>query len=162
MTEKQITCPVCDGKMKKSDLPTYDIYTCVECNEIGQLIDGVISPIGSLLERHSLGDDRVKAAISQPRVNTSHSFIEVFENTTRFLHMDLAAAAGELRRILHMAENRIDSAIASFTGLDLASDEAAEGLDALREARELMSTRPAATRGVKGIDGTDSATSTSN
>lgn len=152
-------CPVCDGEMAKSDIPKHNIYVCSNCKDIGQMIDGKIRPISSLLERHALGDDRVKAAISQPHVTTVNSFIDIFENVTRFLQMDLASAAGGFRTVLHMVENRIDSALACFTGLDLASDKAAQGLQALREARELVSTLPPATRGVKGEPSVDAATS---
>lgn len=141
-------CPVCDSEMKEVDIPRFKIFTCSECPEIGQLIDGSIAPIGQLLENNQLGDDRIKAAISKPRVRDIQSFIDVFENTTRFLQMDLASAAGGLRTILHMIENRLDSALSKFSGLDLASDDAAEGLRALRAARELVSTLPPATRGV--------------
>lgn len=143
------TCPVCDGQMLKSDIPKYNIFVCEDCKEIGQLVDGAVLPIGSLLERHGLGDDRVKAAISRPHVSSVASFVDIFENTTRFLQMDLAHASGGLRTVLHMAENRLDSAIQCFTGLDLVNDDAAKGLKALREARELISTSSPATRGVK-------------
>jgi hypothetical protein len=52
-----------------------------------------------------------------------------------------------------MMENRCDSAVSCFTGMDLVSDEAAQGLRALRELRELISTLPPAGRGVgRGSD----------
>ena len=159
MDEPTYKCPVCDGNMKKSDLPKYNVYVCVDCKQIGQLIDGVMRPLSKLLERHQLGDDRIQLAISQPHVTTVENFIDIFENVFRFFQMDLASAGGSLRTILHMAENRIDSAIACFSGLDLASDEAAKGLEALREARELVSPRSPATRGVQGEPDVDAATS---
>jgi len=148
--------------MKKSDIPKYNIYTCVDCKEVAQLVDESMMPIGTLLERHSLGDDRVKAAISQPHVAQVTNFIDIYENITRFLQMDLASAAGGFRTVLHMLENRIDSAIACFTGMDLVDDRAAEGLNALREARELVSTRPPSGRGVKNDELVDAAVSPSD
>jgi hypothetical protein len=146
-------CPVCDSDMRKADLPKkYNIYSCVSCHELGQMVDGTIAPLGNLLERNSLGDDRVHAAISKPHVSDVASFIEIFENSTRMWQMDLAAASGGLRTVLAQIENRVDFAIAKFTGLDLASDEAAEGLRMLREARELVSTLPSRSRGVQETD----------
>jgi len=158
----KIQCPVCDGCMKKADIPKFDIYTCNDCDDVCQLIDGSMKPIGNVLERVKLGDDRMMNAISQPHVTTAKSFIDIFENATRFLQMDLATASGGFRTVLHMVENRIDSALKCFTGLDMASDEAAKGLSALREARELVSTMPRQTRGVKSDESVDSATSPSD
>ena len=161
MTTEKRKCPVCDGPMKLSDLPRHPIYVCEDCGEVGQMSNGTMQPIGLLLQRHSLGDDRVMMATSQPHITTVRNFIDIFDNTTRFLQMDLATASGGLRTVLHMLENRIDSALQCFTGLDMASDEAAKGLSALREARELVSTLPRQTRGVKGDESVDSATSPS-
>jgi hypothetical protein len=148
-------CPVCDGEMRKADIPKYNIYSCVACHELGQLVDGTVAPLGNLLERHALGDDRIRAAVSQPHVSTVASFIEIFENSTRSWQMDLAAASGGLRTILAQIENRVDFAIAKFTGLDMASDEAAKALNMLREARELVSTLPSRSRGVQEVDDGD-------
>ena len=143
-------CPVCDCEMRRTDIPKYDIFSCVQCEEIGQMLsDGTVKPIGDLLQHSELGDDRVQAAISQPHVSTMASFAEVFENSTRMWQMDLAAASGGLRTILAQIENRVDFAITKFTGLDMASDEAADGLRMLREARELVSTLPSRNRGVQ-------------
>lgn len=150
MKQADLNCPVCDTVMRKADLPQkYSIYSCEGCGELGQVVDGAVAPLGSLLERNALGDDRVRAAVSAPHVSTVASFIEIFENSTRFWQMDQAAASGGLRTILAQIENRVDFAIAKFTGLDMASDEAAEGLRMLREARELVSTLPSRSRGVK-------------
>lgn len=161
MQEETVKCPVCEGSMRRVDVPQFDIYTCLECKELGQLADGTVRPLNSLLEGVKLGEDRVMNAISQPHVTTAKSFIDIFENATRSMQMDLAVASGGFRTVLHMVENRIDSALQCFTGLDMASDEAAQGLTALREARELVSTRPRQTRGVKSDDSVDSATSPS-
>jgi len=148
-------CPVCDSVMRKADLPKkYNILYCESCGELGQVVDGAVAPRGTLLERAALGDDRVHAAISKPHVSDVASFIEIFENATRMWQMDLAAASGGLRTILAQIENRVDFAINKFTGLDMASDEAADALRMLREARELVSTLPSRSRGVQeGTDG---------
>lgn len=145
---KTIVCRVCEGDMKLSDIPRFEIYHCSNCDEIGQMVNKSIIPIGSLLDKHRLGDDRVIHATSNPHISTVKSFVDIFENATRFLRMDLAEASGGLKVILSMTENRIDSALQCFKGLDIASDEAAKGLAALREARELISASPKSTRGI--------------
>jgi hypothetical protein len=154
-------CPVCDGAMKKSDLPKHSIYICQECSELGHLVDGTMQPISALLERHGLGDDRLMAATSQPHVTTAKSFIEISENTSRSYEMEKASAASGLRACMRQMENLCDSALQIFTGQDLISDEAAKGLTALRELRELISTRSRQTRGVIDDDSIDSAVSPS-
>ena len=50
--------------------------------------------------------------------------------------------------MLAQIENRIDYSLARLTGLDLASDQVAEALAALREARDLVSTMPSRNRGI--------------
>lgn len=160
MTNSKPACPVCDNEMNLVDLPKRTIYACDSCGELGQVVGGQIQPIGDLLARHELGDDKVMMATSLPHITTVKNFIDIYDNTTRFLQMDLATAAGGLRTVLHMLENRIDSALQCFTGLDMASDDALKGLTALREARELVSTMPQQTRGVRTDDSVDSATST--
>jgi len=143
-------CPVCDGEMRRIDIPRYYVVACVQCEEIGQVLpSGAIKPIGDLLQHSELGDDRVQAAISRPHVASMESFAEVFENSTRMWQMDLAAAFGGLRTVLAQIENRMDFALSKFSGMDLASDEAAEGLRMLREARELVSTRTVSFRGLR-------------
>lgn len=143
-------CPVCDSEMRRADIPKYHLVTCVQCEEIGQVLhDGTIRPINTLLEHSELGDDRVQAAISQPHVSNMLSFAEVFENATRMWQMDLAAACGGLRTVLAQAENRIDFAISKLSGMDMASDEIADALRMLREARELVSPLPARNRGIR-------------
>ena len=142
-------CPVCDGKIRKSDLPRSDIYVCVECHEIMQFVGEEMTMIGSLLQRNALGDDRVRAAISQPHVSNLSSFIEVSESHTRLWQMNMAAASGGLRTILAQIENRIDGALTKLSGLDMVSDKASDGLAMLREARELVSTVPSRNRGVR-------------
>ena len=142
-------CPVCDSAVRRADIPKHDIYICNGCSEVLQVVAGELSMLGNLLERNALGDDRIHAAISKPHVADVASFVEIFENSTRMWQMDLAAASGGLRTILAQIENRIDFAITKFTGLDMASDEAADGLRMLREARELVSTLPSRNRGVQ-------------
>lgn len=142
-------CPVCDSEVRRADIPKLALYVCTSCDELLQMVDTELSMIGSLLERNALGDDRVHAAMSKPHVTDLASFVEIFENSTRMWQMDLAAASGGLRTILAQIENRVDFAITRFTGLDMASDEAADGLRMLREARELVSTLPSRNRGVQ-------------
>lgn len=148
-------CPVCEGSLERIDVPRHRLYRCINknCEEIVQINgDETLSPMGSFLSRNALGDDRVRGVISSPRVSTVSSLIDVFENTTRFLQMDLAGAGGALRTLLTQIENRIDYGISKFAGLDMASDDAAEGLRALREAREMVSTLPKSHRGVTDAD----------
>lgn len=142
-------CPVCDGEIFKVDIPKYAIYSCQSCHELSHIVDSKLVPMGTLIERSALGDDRIHAAISRPHVTDLASFIEIFENSTRMWQMEMGYASGGLRTILAQIENRVDFAIAKFTGLDMASDEAADGLRMLREARELVSTLPSRNRGVQ-------------
>jgi hypothetical protein len=150
MTGDVITnCPVCDAEVRRADIPKLALYVCTGCDELLQMVDHELTMIGNLLERNALGDDRVHAAMSKPHVTDLSAFVEIFENSTRMWQMDLAAASGGLRTILAQIENRVDFAITKFTGLDMASDEAADGLRMLREARELVSTLPSRNRGVQ-------------
>jgi len=146
---KDKACPICDSGVRRADIPKHEIFVCMGCEEVLQEVAGELTMMGKLLERHALGDDRVHAAMSKPHVTDLHSFVEIFENSTRMWQMDLAAASGGLRTILAQIENRVDFAITKFTGLDMASDEAADGLRMLREARELVSTLPSRNRGVQ-------------
>ena len=158
-----ISCPVCEGDVERIDVPRHRLFVCTNnnCEEIIQLnSDNSVSPMGSILAKNELGDDRVRGAISGTHVTNAASFIDVFENSTRFLQMDLATASGQLRKILVQVENRIDFGISTFTGLDMASEEAAEGLEALREAREMISVLPVSKLGVretmiKAVSGVD-------
>jgi hypothetical protein len=148
-------CPVCDGALRSLDLPNYNLYRCDTCQElVQQLADKTLVPIGQLLVRHGLGDDRVRAAISAPNVNSVRSFLDVFEMAHRMLELNLAEAKGGLRTLLAQMENRMDFAISRLTGMDLASDEVGEALEAMREARSLASILPGRSRGVaqKGDD----------
>jgi len=150
MSTETIKCLVCDSEMRRTDIPKYHIVACLQCDELAQVLsDGSVKPISDLLQHSELGDDRVQAAISRPHISNMASFAEVFENSTRMWQMDLAAAGGGLRTVLAQIENRIDFAISKFTGLDMASDEAAEGLRMLREARELVSPLPKQHHGIR-------------
>lgn len=142
-------CPVCDGTTRRVDVPKQHIRVCTECNQIVQLLpDGSLSPLSSMLERNALGDDQVRSAIAAPHVTTVRSFMDIYEQAARTFNLTMAQAAGELRPVLAQIENRIDAALSVFSGLDLVVDRAGEGLSALREARELVSTLPIRTRGV--------------
>jgi hypothetical protein len=149
MTTASRSCPVCEGDLRKADIPRGDIYCCSSCDELLQIVNGNVSVLGDLLDRNALGDDRVHNAVSRPHVTNVTSFMEIFENSTRMWQMDLAAASGGLRTILAQIENRIDFAIGKFAGLAMASDEAADGLRMLNEARELVSTLPSRNKGIQ-------------
>ena len=144
-------CPVCEGDLDPVMIPKHDIHVCgnPNCEELVQRNkDGTLSPLGSVLERGALGDDRVRGVISAPHVSTVQSFVEIYDNATRSLQLDLATASGGLRTLLAQIENRLDFCLQRFTGLDMVDEEAEEGLRALREARELVSTQPRSQRGV--------------
>ena len=143
------SCPVCQGDLRKADIPRGDIYCCSSCDELLQIVNGKVSVLGNLLDRNALGDDRVHNAVSRPHVSNVTSFVEIFENSMRMWQMDLAAASGGLRTILAQIENRIDFAIGKFAGMAMASDEAADGLRMLNEARELVSTLPSRNKGIQ-------------
>lgn len=150
-----IDCPVCSGCLERVPVLGYKLHRCQDCGELVQELgprpDGgySLSPIGQLLKRNELGDDRVRAALSVPHVSTVKSFIDIIENQSRMYELDAAAAKGGLRTVLAQIENRVDFAIARLTGLDFASDQVAEALTSLREARELVSTSPARNRGIQ-------------
>jgi hypothetical protein len=146
---KNVMCPVCDAVMRKADIPKQDIYTCKTCDEIVQvLVDGNVLPLKTLLERSAIGDDRIRAAISQPKIATVKSFIDVFDNAVRSWKMELGANVLELRSVLAQAENRLDHAMEALSGMDLAIPEMSGALESIREARDLLSTLPAASRGL--------------
>jgi hypothetical protein len=146
---KSVTCPVCDTQMSKAEIPKQNIYTCKTCDEIVQaLADGSLLPLKTMLERSAIGDDRIRAAISQPQIATAKNFIDVLENSIRSWKMEIGASAIELRAILARIENRIDHALQAISGMDLALPEMSGALASLREARELVSTLPAASRGL--------------
>lgn len=142
-------CPVCDGDTRYVDVPRFILFSCLVCGQVLQQVgDGTFLPISDLLTKIKLGDDRARAALSQPHVATVKSFLDIYDQAEQTYALAMAQAKGGLRSVLVQIENRIDAAIQSFTGMDLASDRAAEGLRALREARELVSTLPSRNRGV--------------
>lgn len=156
------TCPVCDSPTNRVDVPRQHLRVCSlsSCGQIIQVLpDGSNSPISSMLEMNELGDDRIRSAITPPHVTTIRSFLEVYEQAERARALAVAQAVGGLRVVLAQLENRIDSALSAFTGYDLVDDRAGEGLDALREARELASTLSSRARGLPhdGGGGAESA-----
>ena len=158
MTDTTPLCPVCDAPLRKSDLPKHSIYDCKPCSEIFQLLkDGTIVPLGDFLVRSEFGDDRVKAAISKPHVANLRSFTEVYSNVQHRLTMEMSEANGSARVILARAENRLDYVIKELLGLDMVSDEGGRILEALREARELISTTPKGHRGIPKKEGGSAA-----
>ncbi len=146
---KVVRCPVCETKMSKRDLPKYNVYACETCLEIVQVLhDGTLLTLTNLLERASLRDDRVMAAISRPVVTTAKNFMDEFDASVRAQHRDMGALSVELRSILAKVENRLDFAMEALSGLDLALPELGGVLAAIREARETVSTLPPASRGL--------------
>lgn len=149
MTKTDVKCPVCDAEMSKVDLPKHNIYVCKTCEELVQVLaDGTPLPMSTMLDRVALGDDRIRAAISQPRISTVKSFIDVFDNAVRSWRMELGANMLELRSVLVRVENRLDFAMKRLSGVDLALPEMADVLESIREVRDLMSTLPASSRGI--------------
>lgn len=149
-----LDCPVCSGVLERVPVLGYKLLRCVNCGELVQELgarpDGgsVLSPIGQLLKRNELGDDRVRAALSVPHVSSVKSFIEIYEGLTRMFQLDLASSQGGLRTVLAQMENRLDFAISQLAGLDLVSDQIAVALSSLREVRDLVSTMPSRNRGI--------------
>jgi hypothetical protein len=143
-------CPVCDGGLKRSDIPKLQIYFCQFCSEVVHILgDGTPVPLGDLLARNELGDDRVRAAISRPHVSTVTSFVDHFDSLARLFRMELDSASGALHMVMTQIQNRLDFAISVFAGLDMVWDRASEGLEALRAARELVSTLPPSSRSIR-------------
>lgn len=144
-----IKCPVCDSPVKRADIPNLEIYNCPECKEVVQVGQGgSVLLIRELLQKGAMGDDRVRAATSAPHVVSVKSFVDLLDNNWRMLELGMAEAKGGLRTILAQLNNRLDLAISRFTGLDMVSEGAAQGLQALREAKELVSTGSSRNRGV--------------
>lgn len=149
MADESVVCPACEVEpLRGVEVPNMGLFTCPNCGEIFQRARlGNYVRITELLHRNELGDDRVRAATSSPRVSTVKSFLEVQDSTYSILKLNMAEAQGGLRTLLAQIENRIDFAISKFTGMDLVSDGAGDALAALREARELVSTTPTRKRG---------------
>jgi hypothetical protein len=136
-----IKCPVCDAEMHRVDLPKHNIYVCKTCEELVQVLPDGVLPLGSLLERSALGDDRVRAAISRPTVENVASFLDVLDNAVRGWKMELLSSTVELRSVVAQMENRLEFAIQSVSGLDLAIPQMEEVLAALREVRAMLASR---------------------
>jgi hypothetical protein len=148
-----IKCVVCDGAVRPIDIPRHNLQVCTVCGEVMQVsMAGDLVPLSDMLKRLSLDDDRVRGVLSTPTVSTLKSFLDIFEQAEFLFSMNIREAKGGLRTLLAQIGNRIDSALQAFTGMDLVSDRAADGLRALREARELVSTLPSRNRGVPQED----------
>jgi len=146
---KEVKCPVCDATMRVLDVPQHNLQVCSVCTSLVQVLeDDTVVPMDAMLARSAMGDDRVRAAISQPRVASVKSFVDVLDNSIRAWRMDLGSNLMELRGILVQAQNRLDFALRALSGMDLALPEMGEVLDSIREARDLVSTLPASSRGV--------------
>lgn len=144
-----VKCLVCDAEMRRVDLPKHNIYSCSACEELVQVLaDGSLLPMNTMLDRTALGDDRIRAAISQPKIATVKSFIEVMDRSLMAWKMEVGANVIELFSVLAQAENRLDFAMGALSGMDLAIPGMSGVLSTLREARDLLSTLPAASRGL--------------
>lgn len=158
MTKPEV-CPVCSGGMTRLDIPNKNLYLCDGCSELGQLLDtGTMSRLDPLLAKNNLGDDRVRAAISEPHVATVERFIDIIENLKRTYEMGMASASGGLRTVLAQAENRQDNIISYLTGEALVSEKATTMLRAAMEVRDALSQGAKAARGIgDGSSSTHSA-----
>jgi hypothetical protein len=149
-----LDCPVCTCPLERVPVLGYNLHKCRACGELVQELGPkpgggtMLAPIGQLLHRHELGDDRVRAAMSETHVSSIKSFLDIYENLTRMVDLEMAAAKGGLRSVLAQIENRVDHALSRLTGLDFASDQVAEALEALRVVRDLVSTLPSRNRGI--------------
>ena len=156
MSKTHVKCPVCDAEMTKVDLPKHNIYVCKTCEELVQVLpDGTPFPMSTMLDRVALGDDRIRAAISHPKISTVKSFVDTLDQSLRVWKMEMGANVIELFRVLTQAENRLDFAMKALSGMDLALPEMDGVLASIREARDLLSTLPAASRGLAQEDGDD-------
>ena len=146
-------CPICDVKeMRNLDLPkegAVQLAVCDDCKEYAQVLpNGRIMLLGRFFQRVAAGDERAMAAVSTPTPTTLHSMIEIEDAFERTYSFERAALAGSRRTLLAQMENRLDVAIQRFSMLGFVDDDAIQGLKALREARELVSTMPSRNRGV--------------
>jgi hypothetical protein len=154
-------CLVCDSEVRILDLPKANrgsvlLGACDRCGDLYQVMpNGAIRPIKEALEAHAMGDDRVRFAVSKPKIVTLQSFLEIFEMATHTFYFDLVSFGGSLRTLLAQILNRMDFAIGELAGEDMVSDKGSRVLQALREARELVSTIAPRARGVKEPGGQD-------
>lgn len=144
-------CPTCSTEMRALDVPRgLALGVCLTCSSLAQqLADGSIRPIDDALDAHAMGDDRLRMAMSKPRVATLANLIDVFGLSMRSAHFELTVMEDKLKEICVQIENRLDFGIQELSGQALVSDKAIEALTALREARDLVSTLPAKERGVR-------------
>jgi len=149
MNENTVDCPVCENTMKRIDVPNKDLYACSGCDELGQVLEnGLVSPLSLLLEKNRLGDDQIRAAMSTPHVATVESFIECYDASNRYYQRDMATTVAQLRTNLVQIENRISVGISKLSEMALVDDSAQEAVNALTEARDMVSTSPRSTRGI--------------
>lgn len=143
-------CPVCQGNLISIDVPRYALYRCDVCRGISQLVgDGQIFPLATMLARNELGDDRVRAAISETHVSSVRGFVETFETAASIARSETESAGGQMRSLCAKAENRLDYVISELTGLDLGISEMEGILAALREVREIVSPKNHRSHGVE-------------
>ena len=146
-------CPTCEAMM--AELPLAKMRglimgLCPHCGELAQETnEGQVVPVSNMLTANALGDDRIRAAVSKPHPSTLQSFLETYENMNRTVSLEQAAATGSLRTLLAQIQNRLDFAVSRLAHLEFVDDEQAAALRALREARDLVSTLPSRSRGVR-------------
>ena len=145
-------CPVCDEVLRALDLPKVlesQLAYCEACKEYAQILpDGVSVPLGSFLKRVAAGDERARVAVSTPTPSSVHSFLDTLGAFNRTYSYERAVLEGALLGLLAQAENRADTAIARFAKFEFVDDDAVQGMKALRELREFISTMPSRNRGV--------------
>lgn len=142
-------CPVCSADMTRLDVPKSKLYFCETCDTVGQVLDdGTVSPLNDLLEKNNLGDDRVRGALSSPHVSTLESFVEVYDLKTKYHQQDISTLVATFKTILVQVENGINVGMSALSEFALVSEKAQEGVAALTEARERVSTMSKATRGI--------------
>lgn len=155
-----LKCPGCETDLRILDIPKEAgiavSAVCDTCNEFVQYPHGRGQAImlGKFFRRLSMGDERAKSAVSTPTPTTLHSFLEVLESFDRTYHYEQMAMHGSLRTLLAQIENRLDIAMRRFVKLEFVDDDVVQGMKALREARELVSTMPSRNRGVPDSGGT--------
>ena len=148
MEHSEINCPVCSGEMECL-VSSLKVYHCEECKTVGQVLPGgVVSQINNLLEKNLLGDDRVRAAQSAPHINTVENFVDIYSMTTRTFRNDMEVSSLRLWKLLTKIENRITVGIAKLAETVLVDDSAKEAMDALIEARSMVSLDKSSTLGI--------------
>ena len=140
--------------MRKLDVPRVSLSVCSVCENIAQETkEGQIIPITAVLEANAISDDRMRNAISPPKVTTLRSLTEVFSTAIYTSHHRLLELESELRSLCAQIESRLDFAVEKLSELELVSDKATEAASMLRVARDMVSILPPRARGIQGKEG---------